>query len=449
MKSGQNSGLWPAFTRVKHPRYKDIKTTFVRGEGAYLYDSFGKRYFDGFSTLWTNLVGHGRMDIIEPMVEQMKSLSFMHLFTCSQHEPALRLSKTLTELSPFDHRYCFFGCSGSDATETAIKMARAYWYYRGKKEKNIIVGRGSEYHGTSFGALSLMGCELYRTPYKPLTGGVQMLPPPNCFRCPFEKQIDSCGMECYCAFENCFDEIDAVNNVAAVLVEPIITSDGLITPPPTYWERIQKLCEENDVLLIADEVSTGMGRCGSMFSASIHNLKPDILYLAKSLTSGYAPLSAVLANEKIYDTINNGSSYFTHGSTFAGHPVACVAAESVIQIVTRDGLIESGKKIATTLQKIINKELLDLDRVGNIRGAGTLFEIELVKDKITREIPSNETELSMRLYSELLHQGLYLRVLGRFICIAPPLISSENECIEMIRVLRQSIKKVSEIKSLW
>lgn len=449
MRREIENNLWPSFSRVSHPLYEDTCVTFAKGKGVYLYDTNGKCYFDGFSTLWTNLIGHGREDVIGPMIEQMRKLSFMHLFGGSQHEPALRLSKKLIESSPFNYKYCFYGCSGSDATETAVKIARSYWYCNGKREKNIVVGRGSEYHGTSLGALSLMGSPFYKTPYLPLVSNIAILPPPNCYRCPFGREIRSCHLECYYVFENYFEEIDARNNVAAILIEPIITSDGLIVAPDNYWEHLQALCKEHDVLLIADEVSTGMGRCGQMLASSLCGIKPDILYLAKSLTSGYAPLSATLVSEKIYNGVNSNDNYFTHGTTFAGHPVACTAAESVIDILKKDDLIFKSKNVSKILEKTIFDELSDLNNVGNIRGRGMLYEVELVADKKNKTVPRDEVELSMRLFSELLKQNVYLRVIGRFICIAPPLIATGSDCINMCNVLRRAINRIAEIRSIW
>ena len=175
----ETGNLWLAFARMNHPHYPETVRCFVRGKGAYLFDGKGKKYFDAFSTLWTNLIGHGREEMVSAMSEQLRRLSFMHLFSGSQHEPALRLSQKLVELSPFSHRYCFFGCSGSDATDTAIKLARQYWYSKGNAQKNVIVGRRSTYHGTTYGALTLMGHDDYQAPFTPLVGRMHRVPPPT------------------------------------------------------------------------------------------------------------------------------------------------------------------------------------------------------------------------------------------------------------------------------
>ncbi|MEW6735871.1 MAG: aminotransferase class III-fold pyridoxal phosphate-dependent enzyme [Acidobacteriota bacterium] len=441
--------LWPAFSRMKHPLYTSTSKVFVRGKGTQLFDESGKGYYDGFSTLWTNLVGHGREEIIAAMTEQMHKLSFMHLFTGSTHQPAHELSEILIESSPFKHKHCVFGLSGSDATETAIKLARAYWWGQGRPQKNIIVGRLSEYHGTSLGALSLMGQDDYQIPYSPLVSRTHRVPPPNCYRCPWKLDFRTCNVECKNAFDEYFENINAKENVAAILIEPIITSDGLIPPPKGYWEHIQKVCRENEVLIVADEVSTGMGRTGTLYGSTQFGLQPDICYLAKSLTSGYAPLSVVTTSKEIFDVLNSNGKYFSHGTTFGGHPTSCIAAIKTFEILFKENLVEASSRLGKALDETLTHELEGLEHVGSIRGAGTLFEIELVQNKNTKLPPRRETELGMLLYRDLLDQGQYVRVLGRFLCIAPPLVSTVDEVIQMAKAIRCSIERLTTNRSLW
>jgi adenosylmethionine-8-amino-7-oxononanoate aminotransferase len=426
MEVMSNKNLWLAFSRMEQLLYKTIEVTFIQGKGAYLFDDKGNKYFDGFSTLWTNLVGHGRPEIIEAMTKQLQELSFMHLFTGSQHIPAQKLSEKLIQKNPFNHSRVFFGCAGSDATETAIKLARNYWFSKGMPGKNIIVGRTSTYHGTSMGALSLMGHESYQEPFGPLVDGVHQLPATD-----------------YNAFEKYFNEVDAKKNVAAILIEPIITSDGLILPPEGYWKQIQELCRKHDVLILSDEVSTGMGRSGDFYASEMYGLKPDVVYLAKSLTSGYAPLSALMTTEEIYRTINSKGKYFMHGSTFSGHPVSCVAALKVLEIIEKENLVERGKQLASALSTVLNKYLKDLEIVKTINGKGLLYEIEL---KCTDE---KEAELGMTVYKELLNEGQYIRAIGKFLCIAPPLISTEEELVKMAQAIGRVLSKLSNQKGLW
>lgn len=434
---------------MRHPLFKDIEVTFERGQGAYLFDSRGNRYFDGISTLWTNLIGHGREEIVDAVADQLRKLSFMHLFTGAQHGPAQELSQRLTKGSPFGHAQCFFGLSGSDATETAMKMARAYWSNQGRSEKKIIIGRLSEYHGTSFGALSLMGWDSFQVPYTPLVAKTHRLPPPNCYHCPWEKDPATCQVFCKNSFEEYFAGVDARKNVAAILIEPIITSDGLIIPPQGYWEQIQNVCDANEVLIIADEVSTGMGRTGRLFASSHYGLKPDIVYLAKALTNGYVPLSAVLATQEIFEGIHANGNYFSHGSTFAGHPAACVAALKVLDILDHEQLMPRAEEIEKIVLAELRAQLAEVDVVGNIQGKGILFEVELVADRTTKKPPKNEIEIAMRLYLECLRNGQYLRPLGRFVCISPPLISREADLREMVTGLKKALLKVREARELW
>lgn len=437
-----NSPLWPAFSRINHPAYPAGEITIVKGNGAYLYDSTGKRYFDGFSTLWTNLVGHGREEIISAMTEQMRTLSFMHLFSGHKHEPALKLSHELVSRSPFGHSRCFFGLSGSDAVETAMKMVRAYWFSKKRTDKKTIVGRMSEYHGTSLGALSLMGWDSYQMPYEPLVPQTYRLHPPNCYRCPWGKERATCGISCKESFREYFAQVDAKRTVAAILIEPVITSDGLITPPEGYWEEIQQACREFDVLVIADEVSTGMGRTGALYGSTHFGLKPDIVCLAKSLTSGYAPLSAVLSSEEVFTTLHADGSFFAHGTTFGGHPVSCVAALKTLEVLFREKLIERAQALEPLLREELGKQLSDLEIVGNIRGIGTLFEVELVSDRTRKTPPFDEPGLAVRVFGECMKQGQYVRCLGRYICVAPPLIASDEEIRELAAGLRRALLQV-------
>ena len=424
-----NSTVWPSFSRTSHPGYEDTRLSFARGEGAFLFDVQGNRYFDAFSTLWTNLVGHGREEIIAAMAEQSRKLSFMHLFSGTTHEPAVRLADRLCQLSPFGHTKVFFGCSGSDATETSMKMARAYWHYRGKAQKNIIVARRSTYHGVSFGALSLMGHDSYQTPYMPLVPETHRVPP--------------CDIS---ALESYFREVNAKERVAAFLIEPIITSDGLVLADQAYWSRVKTLCEENDVLLISDEVSTGMGRVGQMFASTLYGLKPQILYLAKSLTSGYAPLSAVLTTEEIFRTIHAPEHYFTHGSTFAGHPASCVAALKVLEIVERAGLVERARLLGAVLGDELRRvATLDLPWHVQVSGEGTLYEVVLKPKQATK--PGYEVTLGMHLYNELLKRGQYVRVLANDLCFAPPLIATEEQIRELGAKLGEAMKAVAGRRS--
>lgn len=422
-----SNSLWLSFSRQNHPLYPNIELTFVEGKGSYLIDSMGKKYFDAFSTLWTNLVGHGRDEIADAMATQTKKLSFMHLFTGSQHLPAQNLADSLIKKSPFGHSHCFFGLSGSDATECAIKMARQYWFNKGKPQKNIIVGRKITYHGTSYGALSLMGHDSYQVPFGPLVDRIHRVSPNS------KEEI-----------ENYFDAINASENVAAVLIEPVITSDELILPSAGYFSFLQDLCRKHNVLLIVDEVSTGMGRTGELYGSTLFNLKPDIVYLAKSLTSGYAPLSAVMTSNEIFKVINSDGRFFMHGSTFAGHPVSCVAASKVLEIVERENLVEKAKSLAAVLGSELKKNLADLDCIESINGAGTLWHITLKGFSSAKEV-----ELGMRLHSTLLNEGQYIRVLGRYLCIAPPLIAKSSEIEEMAQTIRKVLTKIRTEKDIW
>lgn len=445
----KNKHVWSAFSAMGHPLYADTEVIFERGEGVYLYDTNNKKYFDGYGTLWTNVVGHGRMDVIEPMYEQMKRLSFMSQFCGSHNIPALELSEMLIKNNPFGHERCFYGCSGSDAVDTAIKLVRGYWHFRGKPEKKMIFSRTSEYHGVTLGATSVMGFPEYREPFAPLTPGIECLREHYCYRCPWGKEPETCDVDCKTAFDEAFEKHDAKNKVAAILIEPFITNAGLLPTPPGYWDHVQKLCRENDVLIIVDEASTGMGRSGTLYASAQYGLDADICLLAKSLTSGYAALSVAMVKKDIFDEYNQGSRYFAHGSTFSGHPASCVAAKRIFEIIEEEGLCERAKMIEKTLAELCSKHFEDLPHVGHISGKGVMARLELVADKATKSLPTRPVDLALKLYEELLKRGQYIKVVGRFVNMAPSQQSTPEQIEQMVLAVRDAINEIDKINDLW
>lgn len=445
----KNKHVWSAFSAMGHPLYADTEVIFERGEGVYLYDTNNKKYFDGYGTLWTNIVGHGRMDVIEPMYEQMKKLSFMSQFCGSHNVPALELADMLIENSPFDHDRCFYGCSGSDAVDTAIKLARGYWHFKGQPEKKMIISRKSEYHGVTLGATGVMGFKEYREPFAPLVPGLVSVSEPDCYRCSWGKEPETCDVDCKTAFDEAFEKYDAKNRVAAILIEPFITSGGLIPTPPGYWDHVQKLCRENDVLIIVDEASTGMGRTGTLYASEQYGLDADICLLAKSLTSGYAALSVAMVKKEIFDVYNQESRYFAHGSTFSGHPASCVAAKRIFEIIEEEGLCERANVIEKTMTELCHEHLENLEHVGCIRGKGVFSRLELVSDKAAKSLPPRPVDLALALYRELLNRGQYLKVVGRFVNMAPSQQSTPEQLEQMVLAVRDAISEVSKNVDLW
>lgn len=413
----------------------------TRGEGVYIWDSSGKRYIDGLSGLFTCQIGHGRSEIAEAMAKQATTLEFFPLWRYAT-PPAIELASRLAGYAPGDLNRVFFSNSGGESVESAWKLAKQYFKLTGKPTKHKVISRNIAYHGTTHGALAITGLPTFKVPFEPITPGGFRVPNTNFYHAPreYETDIKRFGQWAADRIAEAI-EFEGPDSVAAIFLEPVQNAGGCLPPPPGYFERVREICDEYDVLLVSDETICAFGRIGSMFACNDFNYVPDIITCAKGMSSGYAPIGAMIASDRLFEPFNNGKTVFGHGYTFGGHPVAAAAALANLDIFEREGICEQVKDTAPAFRATLER-LYDLPIVGDIRGEGFFYGIELVKDKSTREVLDDDLSewlLSSFLSTALFEAGLYCRADDRgdsVIQLAPPLISDQAVFDEIEQILR-------------
>ncbi|MGW4527604.1 aspartate aminotransferase family protein [Amycolatopsis sp. NPDC004378] len=438
------SNLWMHFTR--HSAYDDTDVpVIVRGEGPYIWDARGKRYLDGLAGLFAVQVGHGREELAEAAARQTKQLAYFPLWGHA-HPTAIELASRLADASPGDLNRVFFTVSGGESVETAWKLAKQYFKLVGKPAKHKVISRALAYHGTSQGALSITGIPGAKADFEPLVPSTLRVPNTNFYRAT-EHADDYAAYGRWAAdqIEQAI-EFEGADTVAAVFLEPVQNTGGCFVPPPGYFERVREICDEHDVLLVSDEVICAFGRVGHDFAAKRYGYQPDIITTAKGLTSGYAPLGAVLASERLMEPFTRGSTTFMHGSTYGGHPVSCAVALANLDLIAREDLYGHVLSREAAFWSTLDK-LTDLPIVGDVRGAGFFYGIELVKDKATKEtFSAEESERVLRgfLSDALFEAGLYCRADDRaepVVQLSPPLVCDQAEFDEMEQILRDTLTR--------
>lgn len=444
--SSATDHLWMQFSRMSSYAGKD-PAIIERGEGAYIYDSNGKRYLDGLSGLFVVQAGHGRAEIADAMAAQAKKLEYFPIWGYA-HPGAIELADRLAALAPGRLNKVFFSSGGSEAVETAFKLAKAYFKAVGKPLKHKVISRNIAYHGVTQGALSITGVPDFKKDFEPLVPGSIRVPNTNFYRAPEYVADDEKAFGQWAA--NRIEEAilaEGPETVAAVFVEPVQNAGGCFPPPPGYFDRVREICDTYDVLLVSDEVICAYGRLGTMFGSAKYGYEPDIITSAKGLTSGYAPLGAAIIADKLYEPFSKGEATFAHGYTWAAHPVACAAALANLDVFEKEDLLGNVLRNENAFRQTLEK-LYDLPIVGDIRGDGFFYGIELVKDKATKETftgPEAERVLRGILSPSLWESGLYCRADDRgdpVVQVAPPLIIGRAEFDFMEQVLRDSLTKV-------
>jgi len=434
--------LWMHFTRMS--AYADHEVpVIVRGEGCYVYDEHGKRYLDGLSALFCVNIGHGRADIAQAGADQARELGFFTNWSYA-HPPAIELAARIASLAPGDLNRVFFTSGGSEAVESALKLARQYFHMRGKGTKHKVVAREIAYHGTSLGALSATGITALREPFEPLTPGGVHVPNTNLYRMPHgltEADLAEAIAKRI--------EFEGPDTVAAVILEPVQNAGGCFTPPEGYFQRVREICDEYDVLLISDEVICAWGRLGQWFGAQRYEYQPDIITTAKGLTSAYAPMGAAIVSDRIAEPFMSGTRSFTHGFTFGGHPVCAAVAMANLDALEQEGVLDNVRQGEPQLRARLDS-LRELPIVGDVRGAGYFQALELVKDKDTKEsFSAEESETLLRgfLSGELYRRGLICRADDRgdpVIQLSPPLIATDEQFQEIEQILREVLTEAGD-----
>ena len=435
--------LWMHFTRMGGYDAEHPIPIIARGEGPYVYDEHGTRYLDGLSGLFCCNAGHGRAEIGEAMERQVRELDFVTNWSYA-HPRAIELAARIADLAPADLNHVFFTSGGSEAVESAIKLARHYFRITGQGQKHKVIAREVAYHGTTMGALMATGLTDLRAPYEPFGQGGCHVPNTNAYHWPADRDP-------LWAAEKIREriEFEGPQTVAAVILEPLQNAGGCIPPQDGYFQRVREICDEHDLLLISDEVICAWGRLGHYFGCDRYGYTPDIITSAKALTSAYAPMGAMIASERLYEPFSQGTASFTHGFTFAGHPVAAAAAMANIDVFEREDLCGNVLRNEGEFRAALDG-LRDIPIVGDVRGAGYFHAIELVKDQETKEgFSDEESESLLRgfLSGELYRRGLICRADDRgdpVIQLAPPLTCGSEHFDEIESVLRGVLTEAAE-----
>jgi adenosylmethionine-8-amino-7-oxononanoate aminotransferase len=434
-----HDNLWMHFTRLSSYDNSEVPV-IVRGEGPWIWDSKGKRYFDGLAGLFVVQVGHGRHELAEAASKQASELAYFPLWSYA-HPQAIALAERLAANTPGDLNRVFFTTGGSEAVETAWKLARQYFRMTGQPTKHKVISRSIAYHGTTMGALSITGIPSVRAPYEPLVPGAFKVPNTNFYHAP-EHGDDIVAFGRWAADQIAQTiEFEGPETVAAVYIEPVQNSGGCFPPPPGYFERVREICDTYDVLLVSDEVICAFGRLGEMFACNRYGYVPDIITCAKGMASGYSPIAAMIASDRLVEPFLKGTNAFLHGITFGGHPVSCAVAMANLDILEREDLYAHVRNTEGAFRATLEK-LNDLPIVGEVRGDGFFYGIELVKDKATKEtFNDDESERLLRgfLSRALFEAGLYCRADDRgdsVVQLAPPLVVEQEHFDLMEQILR-------------
>jgi adenosylmethionine-8-amino-7-oxononanoate aminotransferase len=436
--------LWMHFTRMSAYDHGDVPV-IVRGEGPYIFDAKGRRYLDALAGLFVSQLGHGRTDLAEAAGKQAAKLAFMPLWSYA-HPMAIELAERVAGYAPGDLNRVFFTSGGGEAVESAWKLAKNYFKLTGKPLKHKVISRSIAYHGTTQGALSITGLPPLKEMFEPLVPSTFRVPNTNFYRAPQHgDDVEAFGRwaadQIAVAIEN-----EGPDTVAAVFLEPVQNSGGCFPPPPGYFQRVREICDEYDVLLVSDEVICAFGRLGHMFAGHRYGYTPDIITCAKGITSGYAPLGAMIASDRLIEPFLSGTTMFAHGYTFGGHPVSAAVAMANLDVFEKEKINEHVLANEDAFRNTLEK-LLDLPIVGDVRGDGFFYGIELVKDKATRAtFDDDESERLLRgfLSKALFDAGLYCRADDRgdpVVQLSPPLICDQEHFDEIEQKLRSVLEE--------
>ena len=441
LSDAARDNLWMHFTR--HSIYEEGEQVpiIVRGEGARIFDINGKSYLDGISSLFTVQLGHGRTELAEAAAKQASELAFFPLWSFT-HPKAIELAERLVSYAPDNLNRVFFTTGGGEAIETAWKAIKMHYKLTGKSMKHKVISRDIAYHGTPHGALSITGIPEAKKYFEPLVPGSHRVPNTNFYRATQHgDDIKAFGRWAADRIEEAI-LFEGPDTVSAVFLEPVQNSGGCFTPPPGYLERVREICDEYDVFMVADETICAFGRVGDMFAMNRYGVQPDIITCAKGMTSAYSPIGAMICGDKLFEPFKKDKTYFAHGYTFGGHPVSAAVALANLDIFEREGTNQHVRNnedaFRTTLEKLKN-----LDIVGDVRGEGYFWAIELVKNKVTKEtFTDEESERLLRGYlsKALFEAGLHCRSDDRgdpVIQLAPPLNVGQPEFDEMEQIIRQ------------
>ena len=452
----ESTAIGPAsYSAILRRSFRKAFPPAVRGEGVYLWDARGKQYLDFSGSAAVNFIGHGVAEIAAAMAAQAKQVEFVHSsqFTTPVAE---EYAAELIDFAGknFEGGCVYFTCGGSESVETALKLARQYQVEIGQSKRHQVISRGQSYHGSTLGALSVSGNKRRREMYLPMVREFAHVAFPYCYRCAFEctDGCRNCGQEYVAELEKAIEAEEG--EVAAFIVEPVSGATlGAAVPPPGYLQSVADICRRHGVLLIADEVMTGMGRTGRHFAVEQWEVAPDLLVTAKGLSSGYAPLGAVLVSKRVAEAVAHGSGAFLHGFTYNSHPISLAAGRAVLRLVQERRLVqaadsESQGSMAVTLRQGL-ESLRDAKTVGDVRGIGLLWGVEFVADKTTKRPFDAQLNFAGRVAQASMRRGLLVYpmqgcvdgVSGDHVLIAPPAVINTEQIDWAVKQLREAIEE--------
>ena len=419
------------FTDHKELGEKGGTRIITRADGVYIYDSDGHKILDGMAGLWCVNLGYGRQQLVDAAAEQMKQLPYYNSFFQCTHPPAIELSELLSELSPGDFNHVFFTGSGSEANDTQIRLIRRYWDLKGQSEKMTIIARKNAYHGSTLGGASLGGMSAMHEQMVLPVPGIEHIDQPYQFELGAELSAEQFGLQQARLLEEKILEI-GVDRVAAFIGEPVQGAGGVIIPPDSYWPEIQRICDEYGILLVADEVITAFGRLGEWFGSTRFGIRPDLISIAKGVTSGYLPLGAALVSDRVAEVVIAEGGEFAHGYTYSGHPVACAVALANLRIMQEENIVQRVRQHTAPYFKERWGSLAEHPLVGEARSLGLVGAIEIVKNKDSRERFDKDLGAGSRCRDFCVNNGIVMRPVGDTMIVSPPLIVENMHIDELV-----------------
>ncbi|WP_027339056.1 adenosylmethionine--8-amino-7-oxononanoate transaminase [Halonatronum saccharophilum] len=437
--------LWHPFTQMKEWVEDCEQIIIERGEGIKLWDTQGREYYDGVSSIWLNVHGHRKKELDDALKEQIDKVAHSTMLGLS-NVPAIELAEKLVEITPEGLNKVFYSDSGSTAVEIGLKMAFQYWQQldEGVGPKDKFITLENAYHGDTVGSVSVGGIDLFHKVYNPLLFKTYQAPSPYCYRCSFGEEEGDCSFSCIKKLEEIMDENS--HRIAALVIEPLVQgAGGMITAPEGYLAKARDLCDKYNILMIADEVAVGFGRTGNLFACEGEGVVPDIMAIAKGITGGYLPLSATLTTDKVYkafyDDYKTQKTFF-HGHSYTGNPLACAVAIENIDLFERQDIIGGVKKKTELIESKLER-FKEITHIGDVRQKGLMVGIEIVKDKKTKKEYPWEEKMGVKVCMRARELGMIIRPLGNVVVFMPPLVSKEEELVEMMEILYQAIIDVT------
>ena len=415
---------------------KEGSNIIVKADGVYLTNTDNKQFLDAMSGLWCVNVGYGRKILADVAYKQMQELPYYNSFFKTATAPSIELAQQLAEISPGDLNHAFFSSSGSEANDTVVRMVRRYWDLKGQPNKKTFISREYAYHGSTMTGMNLGGMTAMHEQGGMMPGFAHVMPP-YWYKYGQEISPEEFGIFTANKIEEKILELGP-ENIAAFIGEPIQGAGGVIIPPETYWPRVQEICSKYDILVVVDEVICGFGRTGNWFGSDTYGINPDIITMAKGISSGYIPLSGIMVGKRVSDVLIDEGGEFYHGYTYSGHPVACAVAIENLKIIREENLIESSKNTSVYLNKKM-KEIADHPLVGEVRMKSYIGCVELVKDKEKGIMFEDTGTVGTICRDYCIENGLIMRAVRDGMIFCPPLIFSKNHIDELVEKLKKSL----------